>query len=354
MEDWRKAKKLCKEKHCVAQTAPSMRTALGEAFGFKPGTIVAGKMVSCLKQLGFQKVFETDFGAELRVMEEAVEFAQRLKAGERLPLMTSCCPAWVRFCVTSFPSLEHLLSTCKSPQEMLGALAKSYYARRQGLKAVGVVAVMPCYSKKMEVRGGDTDVVLTARELAEWVDAEGVDFASLPDTPFDAPLGTSSSAGSIYGRTGGVSEATMRTFFYNETGKPFQGHFVSAKTPLEGVREASVKFKGKTLKLAIVQSIPATRRFCQALVDGEAKGYAMVEVMACPGGCVGGPGMPSAAPEAIRARIESLSQYDDFSSLKNAHDNPLVQEVYEKFLGYPGSPKAKKILHLKNFEEVFL
>jgi len=356
-DDIEKAKRLVKRYHTVVQIAPSIRTAIGEAFGLPAGTIVAGKVNAALKELGFRRVFPTDLGAEMRVMEEATELKTRLEKNKNLPMLTSCCPLWVNFCVKQYPELIPNLSTCKSPMEMVGSIAKTYYKEQRKLKNVKVVSIMPCTAKKMEVNEGHNDVVLTAMELVEWIKQGGIDFLHLGDMPYNTPMAMSSSAGAIYASTGGVSEATLRTYIYTNYGSKYLEHMYTEETELEGIRDVVFKVDGKKMRIGLVEGVKATMEMCKQLIEDKKKGkvrYEMVEVMSCPGGCVGGNGLPNRGDkDAVRSRIKILRTFDDCSSLKTAHDNPYVQEIYRNYIGKPYGAMAREILHIKDFTEVF-
>ena len=338
---------------CV-QTAPSIRTAIGEAFGMQPGRQFEGKLVAALHQLGFKRVFETDFGAELRIMEESAELKERIDKDKDLPMMTSCCPSWVGLCVRQYPDIVHHLSSCKSPMEMVSSLAKEYLVYERNWGDVSVSAIMPCFAKKIEANNGQTDGVLTAMELANWMKAEGINLRDLKDGFYDAPFGMTSSAGTIYASTGGVAEATLRTFSALYGGHCPQKHLYEEKIIADGTRERTIDCGEYKLKIAMVEGINAIREFCEGLKNGENRDYHLVEMMFCHGGCVGGPGMPNAGDDTyISKRIRALKDYDDNSVLTHAHENPLIQELYKNYIGKPFGKKSKKILHVKDFNETF-
>jgi iron only hydrogenase large subunit-like protein len=354
MGDIETAKGLVEGKFACIQTAPSIRTALGEAFGIAPGENVEGKLVAALHLLGFKRVFETDFGAELRVMEESAELKQRLDKGDSLPLMTSCCPSWAGICVKMYPDIVHYLSTCKSPMEMVSSFAKDYLTHERKFGEITVTAVMPCYAKKMEVKHGKTDVVLTAMELANWMREEGINLADLKDGFYDTPFGMTSSAGTIYASTGGVMEATLRTFSALYGGSCPTEHLYEEKIMGDGVREKKLKCGEYDLRVAMVEGSNGIHRFCKGLRDGKNGDYDMVEMMFCRGGCVGGPGMPNAGrDEFVSKRIGVLRNYDDNSILTSAHENPFIQAIYKDYLGKPFGKKSKEILHVKDFDVMF-
>jgi iron only hydrogenase large subunit-like protein len=348
------AKELTKGKFACVQTAPSIRTALGEAFGMKPGENVEGKLVAALHLLGFKRVFETDFGAELRVMEESTELKQRLENEDNLPMMTSCCPSWTGICVKMYPDIVPHLSTCKSPMEMVSSFAKDYLTHERKFGEINVTAVMPCFAKKMEVKHGQTDVVITAMELANWMKEEGIHLPDLKNGFYDTPFGMTSSAGTIYASTGGVMEATLRTFLAKYGNVCPSEHLYEEKIIGDGIREKRIKFGEWDLKVAMIEGANGIHKFCRDLKDGKNKDYHMVEMMFCRGGCVGGPGMPNAGQdEYISKRIHALRDYDDNSVLLTAHENPFIQEVYKNYLGKPFGKKSKEVLHVKDFNVMF-
>lgn len=354
MNDVASIKKLVETTFACVQVAPSIKTALGEAFGMPPGEWVGGRLVVALHQLGFQRVFETDFGAEVRIMEEATELKKRLDKNENLPMFTSCCPSWVGICVKMYPDLLHYLSTCKSPMEMVSSLAKEYLVYERKWGDVSISSIMPCYAKKMEVKEGHTDGVLTAMELAGWMKAEGMNLPDLKNGFFDAPFGMSSSAGTIYASTGGVAEATLRTFSALYGGWCPGKHLYTEEIIADGIREVNLKCGEYRLKVALVEGPNAMHSFCKGLREGKNKDYHLVETMFCHGGCVGGNGMPNPGnDEYITKRIGGLREYDDNAVLKSAHENPLVKELYKNYLGKPYGSKAKKILHIEDFNAIF-
>ncbi len=354
MDDVDRLKKFVKEKFACIQTAPSIRTALGEAFGMKPGELVGGRVVAALHLLGFKRVFETDFGAEIRVMEESAELKWRLDKGGELPMMTSCCPSWVNLCVKKYPDIVHHLSTCMSPMEMVSSLAKNYLVYERKFGDISISAVMPCFAKKLEAQRGHTDGVITAMELVGWMKEEGINLPDLKNGFYDAPFGMTSSAGTIYASTGGVAEATLRTFaaLYGDT-CPGE-HLYEEKIIADGTREKTLKCGEYTIKVAMVEGVNAIQDFCQGIRDGKYHDFHLVEMMFCHGGCVGGPGMPNAGNDAfITRRIRALRRYDDNAVLRSAHENPLVQELYKNYIGKPFSKKSRKILHVKDFKSMW-
>lgn len=357
-------------RHVVVQTAPSVRAALGEEFGLPIGTNVQGKMVAALRRLGFDGVFDTDFAADMTIMEEAHEFLERVKNGGKLPLITSCSPGWVKYCETFHPDFIPNLSSCKSPQQMFGALSKTYYAEKMGLdpRNVYCVSVMPCTAKKFEIgrpdqsAAGDgipdVDVAITTRELARMIHRSGLRFNDLPDEDFDPAMGQATGAGHIFGATGGVMEAALRTAVEAALRTAVETLTGEKEEPVEftqvrgtdAIKEAEYQVAGLTLRVCVVSGIANAGKVLDMVRSGE-KQYDMIEVMACPGGCVNGGGQPiQPAPVRnftdIRAlRAKALYDQDEASVLRRSHENPLVQQVYAEFLGEPGSEKAHHILH---------
>lgn len=349
-------------RHVVVQTAPSVRAALGEEFGLPIGTNVQGKMVAALRRLGFDGVFDTDFAADMTIMEEAHEFLERVKNGGKLPLITSCSPGWVKYCETFHPDFIPNLSSCKSPQQMFGALSKTYYAEKMGLdpRNVYCVSVMPCTAKKFEIgrpdqsAAGDgipdVDVAITTRELARMIHRSGLRFNDLPDEDFDPAMGQATGAGHIFGATGGVMEAALRTAVETLTGEKVEPVEFTQVRGTDAIKEAEYQVAGLTLGVCVVSGTANAGKVLDMVRSGE-KQYDMIEVMACPGGCVNGGGQPiQPAPVRnftdIRAlRAKALYDQDEASVLRRSHENPLVQQVYAEFLGEPGSEKAHHILH---------
>ncbi|MBP2649601.1 MAG: hndD 3 [Firmicutes bacterium] len=343
-------------KHVVVQTAPAVRVALGEALGMGPGSVVTGKMVAALRNLGFNRVFDTDFTADLTIMEEGYEFISRLNNGGKLPMITSCSPGWVNFVEIMYPELLGHLSTAKSPQQMFGALVKTYYAEKSGIKPQDIVsvAIMPCTAKKAEAAreemdstgcGPDVDFVLTTRELARMIKEAGIDFSSLTAEQFDAPLGISTGAGVIFGATGGVMEAALRTVVEVVTGKELDCLEFHAVRGLNGVKEAEIPVGDLKVKLAVTHTLSNARKLLDKINSGDAD-YHFIEIMACPGGCIGGGGQPYASCGDIRQkRLNSIYECDQCSSLRKSHENPAVKELYDTWLGKPLGEKSYQILH---------
>lgn len=349
------------EKHVVVQTAPAVRAALGEEFGLPMGTPVTGKMVAALRRLGFDKVFDTDTAADVTIMEEGTEFIERFTKQENLPLITSCSPGWVKFCEHYYPEFTDNLSTAKSPMEIFGAIIKSYYAEKSGIDKNDIysVAIMPCTSKRFEAARPehstsgtqDIDASLTTRELARMIKQAGIDFASLPDEEFDQPFGMATGAGVIFGTTGGVMEAAIRTVYEILEKKPLDDLNVSAVRGLEGVKEATLKIAGKDVKVAVVHGTKNARTILEKVKAGEH--YDFIEIMACPGGCINGGGQPivdsrTKATTNVKAlRAGALYAEDEASTLRKSHENPYVQALYKEYFGEPCSHKAHELLHTK-------
>jgi len=347
------------EKHVVVQTAPAVRAALGEEFGLPIGTPVTGKMVAALRRLGFDKVFDTDTAADLTIMEEGTEFIERFTKQENLPLITSCSPGWVKFCEHYYPEFIDNLSTSKSPMEMFAAVIKSYYAEKSGIdkKDIYSVAIMPCTSKKYEASrpehtssgGPDIDASLTTRELARMIKQAGINFAELPDEEFDQPFGMATGAGVIFGTTGGVMEAAIRTVYELLEGKPLDNINVTAVRGLEGVKEATLKIAGKDVRVAVVHGTANARTILEKVKNGEH--YDFIEVMACPGGCICGGGQPIvdaktlAITDVKTLRAGALYSEDEASTIRKSHENPYIQTLYKEYFDKPGSHKAHELLH---------
>jgi NADH-quinone oxidoreductase subunit G/NADP-reducing hydrogenase subunit HndD len=343
------------EKHVIVQTAPAVRVAIGEEFGLAPGSVSTGKLVAGLRRLGFDAVFDTDFAADLTIMEEGYELIHRLQTGGTLPLITSCSPGWIKFIEHNFPQLLPHLSTCKSPQQMFGAVAKTYYADKIGLppEKIYVVSIMPCTAKKFEAqrpemgRNGipDVDAVLTTRELGKMMKEAGIDFTRLPDEDYDDPLGISTGAGVIFGATGGVMEAALRTAVEVITKKELADINFTQVRGLEGVKEATIDVDGLQLKVAVAHGLANARKLMEKLAAGEAD-YHFIEIMACPGGCIGGGGQPFPVDREVRqARINGIYRADESLPLRKSHENPAVQQLYKEFLGEPLGEKSHELLH---------
>ncbi len=360
-------------KHVVVQTAPAIRAALGECFGYPPGTLVTGKMVSALRRLGFDAVFDTNFAADLTIMEEGSELLSRLKTAlvdqqpVALPQFTSCSPGWIKFIEYFHPDMLDNVSTCKSPQQMFGAIAKTYYAKKinKDPDDIVVVSVMPCTAKKFEAQRPemddsgvrDVDIVLTTRELGRMIKQAGVAFDSLPDDTMDAPIGMSSGAADIFANTGGVMEAALRTAYELVTGRelPFDSLRVEPIAGLDGIKEASLTIQdplpewafldGVALNVAVAHGLGNARKVIERIRSGEAQ-YHFVEIMTCPGGCIGGGGQPRVTTDQVRkARIAAICREDEGKKLRKSHENPEIKQLYEEFLGTPLGEKSHHLLH---------
>lgn len=346
------------EKTVIVQTAPAVRAALGECFGLPIGTNVEGKMVSALRKLGFDKVFDTDFGADLTIMEEAHEFIDRVKNGGVLPMITSCSPGWVKYCEHYFPEMTENLSTCKSPQQMFGAATKTYYAEKMGIdpKNIVMVSIMPCTAKKFETGRDnqnaagvpDVDYALTTRELGRMIERAGINFHALPDEKFDEPLGISSGAGVIFGATGGVMEAALRTAVHTLTGEDVVD--LPELRGTKGIKEAVYKVCDMDIRVAVVSGLKNAKELLEKVQKGEAD-YQFIEIMGCPGGCVNGGGQPQ-QPASIRnfvdiraERAKVLYDIDKSMPVRKSHENPAIKEIYDNYFGEPGSHKAHEVLH---------
>ena len=347
-------------KHVVVQTAPSVRVGLGEEFGLPIGTDVEGKMAAALRRIGFDKVFDTYFGADLTIMEEANEFVERVKNGGVLPMITSCSPGWVKYCEHYYPDQLAHLSTCKSPQQMQGAVTKTYYAKKMGIdpKDIVSVSVMPCTAKKFEIgRDGqeaagvkDVDYVLTTRELARMIKKVGIDFNSLPDEGFDDPIGESTGAAVIFGATGGVMEAALRTAVETLTGETLAKPDFTEVRGQEGIKEATYNVAGMEVKIAVASSTGNAQKIMDQIRAGTAPWH-FVEIMCCPGGCVNGGGQPQVHAsvrnfvDVAKLRADALYRNDAAKTIRKSHENPSIKKIYADFLGKPGSETAHHVLH---------
>jgi NADH-quinone oxidoreductase subunit G len=343
-------------KHVVVQVAPAVRVALGELFGMEPGTIVTGKIATALKRLGFDGVFDTEYGADLTILEEATELIYRIQNGGRLPMLTSCCPAWVKFIEHQFPDLLDVPSTCKSPHIMLGAIVKTYYAEKFGIdhSHITVVSVMPCIAKKAEAarpeltkdEDSNVDIVITTRELAAMIKEAGIDFAKLPDGEFENPLGESTGAATIFGTTGGVIEAAVRTAYEWLTGKELENVDFQQLRGMEGIREAKVQINDMELNIGIAHGLGNARKLLEDIRDGKSN-YHAIEIMACPGGCIGGGGQPyhHGNIEILKKRQEALYKNDKMMTKRKSHENESVLNLYREYLGEPYSEKSHELLH---------
>jgi iron-only hydrogenase group A len=362
------------DKYVIVQTAPAIRVGIGEAMGMNEGALVTGKMVAGLRKLGFDKVFDTQFTADLTIMEEGFELISRIKNKGTLPMITSCSPGWIKFIEHFFPkSLEHL-STCKSPQQMFGAVAKTYYAEKMNIdpRKIVVVSIMPCTAKKFECKRPemnsafhywknklglaekdnffDVDYVLTTRELAKMFKQAGIDFSNLAEEDFDTPLGISTGAGVIFGATGGVMEAAVRTAYEVITGKPLPSIDLKAVRGFEGIKEAELDLDGQKIKVAVAHTLKNARALLEQIEEGKSP-YAFIEVMTCPGGCLGGGGQAIPTTWEIRQkRAESLYLEDTLKPVRKSHENPAIKAIYDEFLVEPLGHKSHELLHTEYIE----
>ena len=346
----------------IVQTAPAVRVALGELFGIKTGTSVTGKMIAALRRLGFDYVMDTNFAADLTVMEEATELLHRIKNGGRLPILTSCCPAWVNFIEFQFPELLDIPSSCRSPHEMFGVIAKTYFAKKLKVKPkdMVVVSVMPCLAKKYEIHrpelehdeSKNVDYVITTTGLADMIKEAAISFNNLPEEEFDSVMGESSGAAAIFGSTGGVIEATARTAYEWYTNKKLKKIEFTQLRGLKGLREATIDFDGTKINLAIAHGLGNARKLLEDIRDGKSE-YHAIEIMACPGGCIGGGGQPIFAGDrgkVLAKRQLALYEEDAGSAIRCSHENKEVLQLYEEFLGEPFGKKAHKLLHTSYFD----
>jgi iron-only hydrogenase group A len=338
-------------KHVFVQVAPSIRATLGECFGMPVGTAVTGKLVTALKEVGFEKVFDTNFAADITIVEEATEFVKRFTENRDLPLITTCCPAWVKFGEQFFFEELHHMSTCRSPQSMMASLVKTYYANKMNIKPEDIILVdiMPCTAKKYEIERpefkGETDIVLTTTELGKLIHQFDIDFESLPDTAFDTPFGQSSGAGDIFGRSGGVMEAALRTAADMVTGEDLKEIEYKKVRGIETLKEAEVKIAGKTIKIAVVHTLGEARKIMQQIREGTCP-YQFIEIMACYGGCVGGGGQPRYdEAEILMKRAKALNKEDENKPIRKSHRNPAVIALYKEYIGEFGGETAHRLLH---------
>lgn len=341
-------------KEVVAQVAPAARITLAEALGEDPGVVSTGRLVTALKQMGFHKVFDTNFTADLTIMEEGTELLGRLENHGVLPMITSCSPGWIKFCETFYPELIPNLSSCKSPQAMFGALLKTYYADKIGKKPEDIysVSIMPCTAKKFEAKRpelgrdgyADIDIVLTVQELARMIRSHGIDFENLEETPFDDPFGLGSGAGEIFGATGGVMEAALRTVYEIVTEKPLASLDFHEVRGFEGIKTATVQMGDTAVNVAIAHGLGNARKLMDAVKEGKAH-YHFIEVMACPGGCIGGGGNPVKNWKKMEHRVQAVYDTDLHLPLRKSHENPAVKQLYHDFLGKPNSTTAHRLLH---------
>ena len=346
----------------IAQIAPSIRAAIGEGFNQPVGTSWTGQTVTALRRLGFDAVFDTNFGADLTIVEEANEFLGRVESGENLPMLTSCSPGWIKFLEHFYPEMIPHASSCKSPMSMLSVLLKTFYAEKEKLdpKKIFVVGIMPCTAKKFEVERPEhqapegypyTDAVLTTRETVWMIKAYGIDFANLPEGEFDNPLGYSTGAADIFGSTGGVMEAALRTAGEKLLGKPLEKLEFTEVRAVEGLKEATIEIAGKKLNVAVANGLNNAKTILEKVKAGK-KEYHLIELMACPGGCIGGGGQPYPPDgsyvldkEVVKKRAQALYSIDEVKAVRKSHENPYIQKLYEEYLGEPGSKKAHHLLH---------
>ena len=348
------------EKIVVSAPAPAVRATLGECFDMPIGTDVEGKLAAALRRLGFDKIFDTDFAADLTIMEESNEFLDRVRNGGKLPLITSCSPGWIKYCEHNYPEFLDNLSSCKSPMQMLGATVKTYWAQKMNIdpENIYVVGIMPCTAKKFEIgRDGenaagvpDIDAVLTTRELGRMIKSAGIDFKSLPDEGFDNPLGESTGAAVIFGVTGGVMEAALRTAVEKLTGEELKSLDFTDVRGLEGVKEATYEVAGLTVNVAVASGLANAKKVLESVKSGE-KNYHFIEIMGCPGGCINGGGQPT-QPAVVRnfvdlkaLRAAAIYRNDEAKTIRKSHENPMIKQLYAEFFGEPGSHKAHEILH---------
>ena len=357
-EAWAKLKD--PDTYVIAQTAPSIRVALGEEFGMDIGTNVEGKMITALKRLGFNKVFDTNTGADFTIMEEATEFVERFKENAELPMMTSCCPGWVRYIEENYPELLPHLSSCKSPHQMFGALLKTYYAKKENIdpSKIYVISIMPCVAKKFEAirpemqNDGlyDVDNVITTRELSRMIKQANIEFAKLEDSEFDNPMGEATGAAAIFGTTGGVMEAALRTAGDLLTGEDLEKIDFKEVRGGKGIKKATVNIAGKEIKVVAASGLKNAREILEEIKSGKAD-YQFVEIMACPGGCIMGGGQPiksskiRADVDVRKLRSEALYTIDEKSTIRKSHENPVLKTIYKQYLGNPGGELAHKLLH---------
>ena len=355
-------KLLNKDLYVVVQTAPAVRVALGEEFGMKIGTNVTGKMVASLRKLGFDKVFDTNTGADFTIIEEGTEFINRLQNDGVFPMITSCSPGWVKFIEMNYPELLEHLSTCKSPHEMFGAIIKSYYAEKEAIdpKKIVVVSVMPCIAKKFEAKREElknnelenVDIVITTRELARMIKQANIDFVNLEDEKFDSPMGEATGAAAIFGTTGGVMEAALRTVQETLTGKTLEKVEFKDVRGKEGIKTSTLNINGKEVNIAVAHGLSNARIIMEEIKSGKSK-YHFIEIMACPGGCIMGGGQPIHSAKTremvdIRSkRAGALYSIDEKSVIRKSHENPVIHKIYNEYLGRPGGHKAHELLHTK-------
>ncbi len=349
-------------KTVICQTAPAVRVGIGQEFGIPADEIVTGKLVAGLKKLGFDNVFDTNFGADLTIVEEAHEIVERIQSGDNLPILTSCCPGWINFLEYQFPDMVNIPSTSKSPQQMFGAIAKTYYAQKIGVKPENliVVSIMPCLAKKYEagrpefIHDGvpDVDYVISTRELAKMFKEAGINIKNLNDKEFDNPLGESTGAADIFGVTGGVLEAALRTAYFYITGEELDAVDFHAVRGLDGIKEAEVTIKDMTIKVAATSGLGNTRKILEKIQNGENQ-YHAIEIMACPGGCINGGGQPYIHGDTgiLEKRMGALYKIDSQKPVRKSHENPYIKQLYREFLGEPCGKKSHELLHTHYYKK---
>ncbi len=345
------------KKHVIVQTAPAVRVSIGEEFGMEPGSIVTGKLVAALRALGFDEVFDTDFTADLTIIEEGNELLKRIKEGGTLPMLTSCSPGWINFIEQYYPELLPHVSTCKSPQQMFGALAKGYYPEKIGKKAEDIfsVSIMPCTAKKFEAqrsemsvdgKNPDVDVVLTTRELGRMLKQAGINFEELEEEEYDDPFGISTGAAVIFGATGGVMEAALRTVYEVVTGETLENIDFHDVRGLKGIKEAEVDLAGTKVKVMVAHSLSKARQVMDMIKEGKLNDYAFIEIMCCPGGCIGGGGQPYGATDDLRnRRIKGVYDADEKLQIRKSHENPAIKKLYDEYLKEPLGKNSHHLLH---------
>lgn len=344
-----------KKKYTIVQVAPAIRATIGEEYNLPLGSNVTGQLVTALRRIGFKKVFDTNFGADLTIIEEATEFISRVSENKTLPMFTSCCPGWVKYIEQTKPNLLGHVSSCKSPHEMEGAILKSYYAKKMGIdpKDIFVVSIMPCTVKKFESHrpelsnnfNQDVDAVLTSRELVRLFKVSGIEFGDLPEDKFDDPLGESTGAAALFGTSGGVMEAALRTAYFKLTGSNLENLEMKEIRGKDGIKEASIKINDLEVNVAVVNGIGHIAKIFDQIEKGESK-YHLIEVMACPGGCINGGGQPiHQKPEKLKKRIEALYTLDENSKTRRSHENKSINKLYKEFLGEPNGHLAHELLH---------
>jgi len=345
-----------KKKHVIVQVAPAVRVSIGELFNLPYGSITTEKLVACLKLLGFDKVFDTTFSADLTIIEESFELFDRIKNKKNLPMITSCSPGWINYVEQYYPELLEHISTCKSPQQMFGALAKNYYSEKENIaiEDIFVVSIMPCTAKKFEAKREemktnnfyDVDVVLTTVEIANMIKQSGIDFNNLNGSEFDSPFGISTGSGVIFGNTGGVMEAALRTTYELITRKELENIEFADVRGLKGIKEANIKINDTNIKVAVIHTLSNAKKILENIKNNTCD-YTFIEVMACPGGCIGGGGQPYTTNKIRQERINSIYEIDRHSKIRKSHENEALKTLYKEYLINPLSEKSHKLLHTK-------